>query len=280
MQTEPTSETETAEDVKPSRMSKHPFRFSMGSFILWITVISLTLGNIITASYLLRSNRELKRAERQTGFLVYDDRSKVHASRVPIPGRHVWQFRIFLPGRQQYELFRRINGIPESGFPEAESDVIYVPNSGAEYLITIRMERDYQDRWQLYREFVSVAKSGGFSGSLGGGIEALPEDCEWVNAYPVAHFGSSAYLKGDRRGDLLPSLYRYEVEGVPQAGSHGHDTFAADETVELLRVRTTQLDADPRDFEKFTPEDFIALEESAEFPSEADGIMFWIEPRL
>lgn len=255
------------------------FQFTIRSFVVWISVICLVLGNIVTGAMLLRSQEELKRAERETGFLVYDDATKIHVTRVPVPGRGVWQFRVHLPEGRQYRIRHCVNAIPESGYPEIDTEsVLDQPNDGGDLLLTFVLKEDLDGVWCLDRATErTIFTSGlGLSHGQNGSSRYLP-DCDWINAsqhYPGVKVRE---IPGNRDRSRSDRYFVCDAQGIELSAQVGHVSQSPDEPLELLRYRVVEVDG-PQRPRSVLDIDYDTLEQSAVFPAEADGIMFWIEP--
>ncbi|MFN3152587.1 hypothetical protein [Bremerella sp.] len=255
------------------------FQFTIRSFVVWISVICLVLGNIVTGAMLLRSQEELKRAERETGFLVYDDATKIHVTRVPVPVRGVWQFRVHLPEGRQYRLCHRVGQIPANGYPHTNPTSVYeLPDTG-ELSFFLKFYETTHGYWDVHLEGTvkhptERRRNGRIYRKVSLGTQ---ERHDWIHAIQYKPSSSIREIAIDFRTNSPPRFFVVDVSEIPLASEAGHISFPADKTVELVRIRVANIKS-PTQPPFPTVADYDELERSAEFPAEADGIMFWIEP--
>ncbi len=256
-------------------VSKWRFRFTLGPFILWISLICLLLGNVVTGALLLQSKQRLHLAERQTGFLDYDDPSKIHITRLTSPGPGTWQFRAHLPEGRSYRLCHQVGKVPatdytESAFPkELES---------GDFTFSFVLHETKGGPWSLllqgWRDGPNGYRNRHYHGHVGLGKQT---GNDWIYATRTNSDSTVWTTTYSLYGMLSPRFYVLDVSEIPYASDLGHVSFEPDDIVQLLRLRVANVDMTNRPASPSTSE-LDAMEAAADFPTEADGIMFWIEP--
>lgn len=152
----PESNSLVPEVKTPAERPPRRFRFSLGGMILFLFVICLIGSHLRTSWLLYDANQTLKRYRTEFGHLSIEDPTKIYVLAVDPHQELTWQWRVYIPPGEKYELCsicRDIPGItfqPDNlKFPKQRSS--HYPIEDGELLITISIQRDGQDRWRFHR---------------------------------------------------------------------------------------------------------------------------------
>ena len=209
--------------------------------VMLLLILSLTSWNLYLRWKWHEEMGEVERLRGELGVLTIDDPNRFYVREMPTSEPLSWRWRIYVPPGERV-LHIGAGRISETGTRvgagaglgpgrRTHKGVTTDPMQG-EYTLTVRVERDQLGKWRLvvrYRD-----------GSLAQSI--MPQDADWL-------------LSGDNYYEVA-SRWKTNAE---VAGSDQHtQTFAADDTVVLLRLRAPD-------------------EKQAASNEPSDGVMVWFE---
>ena len=203
-------------------------RFSLRTSFLTLIVLSLIGSNLYVSWKWRAAQEEIKRLRDELGVLTIEDPTRFYIREVRSGDPLTWRWRIYVPPGER-DFFLGVRRIPESGVNAESGGSVYsrTTNPGSsvpidpmqgEYTITARIERDQQGGWRLAAHCLGGATTAGI----------MPPDSGWLS-------GGDSYLDVQATRDIDVNI----------TGFGKTESFAADETVVLLRVRApTQEQAD------------------------------------
>lgn len=207
-------------------------RFSLRTFLTTLLMLSL-VGSNLYVSYKWRvAQTEIQRLRDELGVLTIDDPKRFYIREVRSGDPLTWRWRIYVPPGER-DFYLGVRRIPESGVNAESGGSVYSrktnPGSSVpidpmqgEYTITARIERDQQGGWKLAVHYLDGATTVGI----------MPPDSGWLS-------GGESYLDVKATRDIDVNITGFN--GITES-------FAADETVVLLRLRApTQEQADNHD---------------------------------
>lgn len=189
-------------DEKASE-SRTIFRFSLRSMIVVISVAILALSHGLSSYRLYRSEKELAKLRRETGYLEISDPTKIHVVAVPVMDSRTQRWRVYLPPGARYWLACHANDIPVRGVPDRGGSSTLEPG---EWVVELRIDKDSSGKWSIKHHAQSDLGAGGGTEQLEGAA------ADWLN-------------KG-------------WVTMKQQAGTQKTDTFEVGEKVVLFRQRS------------------------------------------
>ena len=143
-------------------------RISLLTMLLLMTIVGLAIALWLRAHELAPLRAQLRQLIAETGRLVIEDETKVHAVQVRTGDTRSWRWRVWVPEGQRMALHLRWGGVPKSGVP-APMDTTYL-NAG-EHWISLEAKRDGSNgRWKS-----SLQTPGGGIGSY------IPDDAHWFD---------------------------------------------------------------------------------------------------
>lgn len=151
----PESNSIAPETTATTKHLRRLFRFSLGRMLLVLFVACLIGSHLRTSWLLYDANRTLKQYRTEFGHLSIEDPTKVYAIAVDPHQELTWQWRVYIPPGEKYELcsiYREIPGIryqpDEFKFPKQRSTHYSLVDG--ELLITLSIQRDGQNRWRFH----------------------------------------------------------------------------------------------------------------------------------
>lgn len=125
-----------------------PFRFSLWTIILLMTVIGMASSQIHLIRASQKSSQSLAAAQEEAAFYreqleklrVYD-REQVFVKMIPNREPLLWDWRIYVPPDGLFEVRAKFNDIPREGIPEGEPDLA-VPIPGGTSSVSLRIDED------------------------------------------------------------------------------------------------------------------------------------------
>lgn len=218
-------------------------RFSLRAFLLTLFVLSLIASNLYVSWKWRDSRSENDRLREAMGWLKIDDPTRIYVRQVESREPLSWAWRIYLPPGDR-TLKTGVGRIAETGVKVGSGGGTSMPPAKGrsrtnppdpldyEFTLTARIERDQLGNLRLA---VSTPR-------MGHTLALMPQDSTWISE--KNRYGISSTRKTK----------------VVAAGSRGQtESFAADDTVVLLRVRA--------------PDD-----KQAESGEPCDGVMIWFAP--
>ena len=92
-------------------------RISLFSALLLMTIVGMAIIIWLLYAEVAPLRSELRRFRDEVGALTIEDKSKAHAIKVESHGTFTWNWRIWIPAGQAYELRYMSDDIPPKGFP-------------------------------------------------------------------------------------------------------------------------------------------------------------------
>jgi hypothetical protein len=134
-----------AEPQPVTNRSRRP-RISLLSAFLLMTIV----GMAIVIAQLWREvgplREEVHRLRNETGVLVVDDPTKIHAFQVKTRDELTWKWRMWIPAGRSYVIRSFADGIPKDGFPTSGGS-LFIHEPG-EYVVGYEIDRDRTDgKW-------------------------------------------------------------------------------------------------------------------------------------
>lgn len=209
--------------VKLSGMVRIPLvrrpRFILRTLVL-LFVVSLVGSNFYLRWKYRQELQGIERLRGELGVLVIDDPSRFYVREMPTFEPLSWRWRIYVPPGER-ALHVGVGRISETGTSTASGSghgpgrrtrngVTSDPMQG-EYTLTARIERDQLGQWQLVVRYPD--------GSMRYSI--MPRDANWLIA----------------SDDYYEVASRWKTYAEVAGGGEQMQTFAADDTVILLRLR-------------------------------------------
>jgi hypothetical protein len=210
-----------------------------------IVALSITVG--LQWRELKPLRVENKRLNEERGTLMVEDRSRVHAIKIPdrFAGEGRDSFRIFVPKGSIYWAFVVVNDIPKDGYPELKNfpEKYSILGSGTDLPLHARL-----DPGEHVLSFRTVPR-----GSKHADIQLT-----------VDHLDATANTKTDRWPSVTSETYSVFGNGVRGAATPADDSGRL--VLQRHRIEATSQDGM---FHSFVLPD-------PDYP--LDGVMVWIEP--
>jgi hypothetical protein len=230
-------------------IARFKFRFSLLNLLLTMAGVALSFAVCRLGSEVVPLKRENKRLNDERGTLVIEDRSLLHAIRVPTRfARNPGTFRVFIPDGKKYVAIVAVNAIPKSGFPVVKrqdaSDMI-LGQAGKNAFATLppgehQVSLSVEERNNRARDVRFATTAQGFTLDM---TVQIPK-----GAWP----------------ETKPETYSVYGDGV-----YGKTvTAAAGQSLVLMRHRIQAASSESLNVSYSMPEPDLPL----------DGMMLWIEP--
>ncbi len=230
-------------------LPRFKFRFSLLNLLLTTALVALSFTVYRLGREVGPLKRENKRLNEERGTLVVEERTLVHAIRVPSRfAKNPGTFRVFIPDGKSYVAIVAVNAIPKSGFPEvkrraARGMILGQAGENAfailppgEHQVSLSVE-DRNNRARYVR-FATTAQGLPLDMTV-----QIPKGA-WPETQPETY-----------------AVYGDGVRGTTQS-------VAADQPLVLLRYRLEAVSPESLNVSYSTPEPAYAL----------DGMMLWLEP--
>jgi hypothetical protein len=231
-----------SQPTKPRRL-----RMSLLGLLTVVALTALSITVWLQWRELKPLRAENKKLNEERGTIVVEDRSKLHAIKIPdrFAGEGRTSFRIYVPEGKLYWVFAIVNGIPKDGYPELKRfpDKSGILGSGADLPLFGRLDPG--------EHIVSVETVR--RGAKGSDIRLI-----------VDHLDASANTNDDVWPSATPDSYSVFCDEAPSW------SVTTDELGKLVLLRRRiQAVADSS-----LHNSFATMEPDAPL----DGVMLWIEP--
>lgn len=144
------------------------FRFSLGSFVLAITLACVGVSHYSVS----RQNRDLSEENRKlkevAGYITVDDPEMAYVMLLESGDPLTWRCRVYLPPGKKFSIWRAAQWV-QDGWPESPGGGSGPTGTGEQFLVTVAMYRDAEG-WGTR---VSYPNGGGSSWSRGHDVEWL-----------------------------------------------------------------------------------------------------------
>jgi hypothetical protein len=237
------SSTDTIE--RPTRSRR--LRVSLFGLLLFFAIVALSITVAVQWRELKPLRAENKRLNEERGTLMIEDRSRVHAIKIParFAGEGRDSFRIFVPEGAVYWVFVVVNDIPKDGYPKFKNfpQKYSMLGSGTDLPLHARLD---PGEHVLSIRTVSMGPK--------------RSDIQLI----VDFLDATANTKPDRWPSVIPESYNNFGNEIRS------ETTPADDSgrLELQRHRIEATSADGTFHSFMTPDPDYPL----------DGVMVWIEP--
>jgi hypothetical protein len=237
------SSTDTIE--RPTRSRR--LRVSLFGLLLFFAIVALSITVAVQWRELKPLRAENKRLNEERGTLMVEDRSRVHAIKIParFAGEGRDSFRIFVPEGAVYWAFVVVNDIPKDGYPKFKNfpQKYNMLGSGTDLPLHARLD---PGEHVLSIRTVSMGPK--------------RSDIQLI----VDFLDATANTKPDRWPSVIPETYNNFGNEIRS------ETTPADDSGRLVlqrhRIEATSSDGMFHSF--MTPDPDYPL----------DGVMVWIEP--